>query len=109
VSKETALKVSEVKSISAELPAALKKSGKLVIGSGTLPSGNPPLGWRGFPVVKPKRLPATRIFGLRHAFVVELSSGPVRQVSVSPIAGFPVDVIDEGEHTAKVRFIRLNR
>jgi hypothetical protein len=72
-------------------------------------SGNPPLGWRGFPVVKPKRLPARRIFGLRHAFVVELSSGPVRQVSVSPIAGFPVDVIDEGEHNAKVRFIRLNR
>ncbi|WSQ13657.1 ABC transporter substrate-binding protein [Streptomyces sp. NBC_01231] len=45
--KETALKVSEVKSISAELPAALKKSGKLVIGSGTLPSGAPPLGFVG--------------------------------------------------------------
>lgn len=45
--KETELKVSEVKSISAELPAALKKSGKLVIGSGTLPSGSPPLGFVG--------------------------------------------------------------
>ncbi|CAM5741373.1 ABC transporter substrate-binding protein OS=Streptomyces alboniger OX=132473 GN=CP975_07180 PE=4 SV=1 [Streptomyces alboniger] len=45
--KETTLKVSEVKSISAELPAALKKSGKLVIGSGTLPSGAPPLGFVG--------------------------------------------------------------
>ncbi|MEU0071066.1 ABC transporter substrate-binding protein [Streptomyces sp. NPDC006332] len=45
--KETPLKVSEVKSISAELPAALKKSGKLVIGSGTLPSGSPPLGFVG--------------------------------------------------------------
>ncbi|MFD3496947.1 ABC transporter substrate-binding protein [Streptomyces sp. NPDC058676] len=45
--KETTLKVSEVKSISAELPAALKKSGKLVIGSGTLPSGSPPLGFVG--------------------------------------------------------------
>jgi len=45
--KETALKVAEVKSISAELPAAVKKSGKLVIGSGTLPSGSPPLGFVG--------------------------------------------------------------
>jgi polar amino acid transport system substrate-binding protein len=45
--KETTLKVSEVKSISAELPAALRKSGKLVIGSGTLPSGSPPLGFVG--------------------------------------------------------------
>ena len=45
--KETALKVAEVKSLSAELPAAVKKSGKLVIGSGTLPSGSPPLGFVG--------------------------------------------------------------
>ncbi|MFF4055966.1 transporter substrate-binding domain-containing protein [Streptomyces sp. NPDC001668] len=45
--KETALKVAEVKSISAELPDAVKKSGKLVIGSGTLPSGAPPLGFVG--------------------------------------------------------------
>lgn len=45
--KETTLKVSEVKSISAQLPDALRKSGKLVIGSGTLPSGAPPLGYVG--------------------------------------------------------------
>lgn len=45
--KETTLKVAEVKSISAELPDAVKKSGKLVIGSGTLPSGSPPLGFVG--------------------------------------------------------------
>ncbi|MGW7663283.1 ABC transporter substrate-binding protein [Streptomyces sp. NPDC054756] len=45
--KETTLKVSEVKSISAKLPAALKKSGRLVVGSGTLPSGAPPLGFVG--------------------------------------------------------------
>lgn len=44
---ETELKVSEVKSISALLPADFKKSGKLVIGSGTLPSGAPPLGFVG--------------------------------------------------------------
>ncbi|MER6977958.1 ABC transporter substrate-binding protein [Streptomyces carpinensis] len=44
---ETTLKVSEVKSIRAELPDAVKKSGKLVIGSGTLPSGSPPLGFVG--------------------------------------------------------------
>ncbi|MBE8477257.1 ABC transporter substrate-binding protein [Streptomyces justiciae] len=44
---ETELKVSEVKSISALLPADIKKSGKLVIGSGTLPSGAPPLGFVG--------------------------------------------------------------
>lgn len=37
--EETEIKVYEVKSISAKLPAAIKKSGKLVIGSGTLPSG----------------------------------------------------------------------
>ncbi|MFC8427097.1 transporter substrate-binding domain-containing protein [Streptomyces sp. NPDC057253] len=45
--KETTLKVAEVKSISAGLPDAVKKSGKLVIGSGTLPSGSPPLGFVG--------------------------------------------------------------
>ncbi|MFJ3038212.1 ABC transporter substrate-binding protein [Streptomyces tendae] len=45
--KEATLKVAEVKSISAELPDAIKKSGKLVIGSGTLPSGSPPLGFVG--------------------------------------------------------------
>ncbi|MDH6515005.1 polar amino acid transport system substrate-binding protein [Streptomyces sp. SAI-135] len=45
--KETTLEVAEVKSISAELPDAVKKSGKLVIGSGTLPSGSPPLGFVG--------------------------------------------------------------
>ena len=45
--KETTLKVSEVKSISGQLPDAVKKSGKLVIGSGTLPSGAPPLGFTG--------------------------------------------------------------
>lgn len=45
--KETTLKVSEVKSISDQLPDAVKKSGKLVIGSGTLPSGAPPLGFTG--------------------------------------------------------------
>ncbi|MEU1404130.1 transporter substrate-binding domain-containing protein [Streptomyces sp. NPDC005728] len=41
--EETALKVSEVKAISAELPDSVKKSGKLVIGIGALPSGSAPL------------------------------------------------------------------
>ncbi|MBZ6091905.1 transporter substrate-binding domain-containing protein [Streptomyces olivaceus] len=45
--KEAPLKVAEVKSVSAELPDAIKKSGKLVIGSGTMPSGSPPLGFVG--------------------------------------------------------------
>lgn len=45
--KETTLKVSEVKSISAQLPEEIRKSGTLVIGSGTLPSGAPPLGFTG--------------------------------------------------------------
>ncbi|MGW2835852.1 ABC transporter substrate-binding protein [Streptomyces sp. NPDC001286] len=45
--KQTAIKVSEVKSISAELPAALKKSGKLEIGIGALPAGFPPLAYVG--------------------------------------------------------------
>lgn len=44
---ETTLEVSEVESISAKLPERFKKSGKLVIGSGTLPSGSPPLGFVG--------------------------------------------------------------
>jgi polar amino acid transport system substrate-binding protein len=45
--KQTTIKVSEVKSISAELPAALKKSGKLEIGIGALPAGSPPLAYVG--------------------------------------------------------------
>ncbi|MFF4803292.1 transporter substrate-binding domain-containing protein [Streptomyces sp. NPDC001351] len=45
--KETTLKVSEVKSISAELPDAIRKSGKLVIGHGALPSGSAPLDYVG--------------------------------------------------------------
>ncbi|MGW7043405.1 ABC transporter substrate-binding protein [Streptomyces avermitilis] len=45
--KETELKVSEVKSISAELPESVAKSGKLVIGVGGLPSGSAPLNYVG--------------------------------------------------------------
>ncbi|MFH8569274.1 ABC transporter substrate-binding protein [Streptomyces sp. NPDC017993] len=45
--KETELKVSEVKSISAKLPASVAKSGKLVIGVGALPSGSAPLTYVG--------------------------------------------------------------
>jgi polar amino acid transport system substrate-binding protein len=45
--EETELKVSEVKSISAELPASLRRSGKLVIGVGALPSGSAPLNFVG--------------------------------------------------------------
>ncbi|ARF53300.1 ABC transporter substrate-binding protein [Streptomyces gilvosporeus] len=45
--KETALKVSEVKSISAELPKAIAKKGKLVIGVGALPTGSVPLNFIG--------------------------------------------------------------
>ncbi|MEU5096761.1 transporter substrate-binding domain-containing protein [Streptomyces sp. NPDC020996] len=45
--KQTTLKVSEVKSISAELPAAVRKRGKLVIGHGSLPSGSAPLEYVG--------------------------------------------------------------
>ncbi|MCG7208979.1 MULTISPECIES: ABC transporter substrate-binding protein [Streptomyces] len=44
---QTTIKVSEVKSISAELPAAVRKSGKLVIGEGALPAGFPPLAYVG--------------------------------------------------------------
>ncbi|QNP74134.1 ABC transporter substrate-binding protein [Streptomyces roseirectus] len=45
--KERTLKVSEVKSISAEVPAAIRERGTLVIGSGSLPSGTAPLGYVG--------------------------------------------------------------
>ncbi|MEU6773500.1 ABC transporter substrate-binding protein [Streptomyces sp. NPDC046759] len=44
---QTTIKVSEVKSISAELPAPVKKSGTLEIGIGALPAGFPPLAYVG--------------------------------------------------------------
>ncbi len=44
---QTTIKVSEVEAISAELPAAVKKSGKLEIGIGALPAGFPPLAYVG--------------------------------------------------------------
>ncbi|MFJ3305018.1 transporter substrate-binding domain-containing protein [Streptomyces sp. NPDC086549] len=44
---ETKLKVSEVKSISAELPAAIRKGGTLKLGIGILPDGFPPLAYVG--------------------------------------------------------------
>lgn len=44
---ETELKVSEVKSISAELPAAIRRSGTLRLGIGILPDGFPPLAYVG--------------------------------------------------------------
>ncbi|MGW3027762.1 transporter substrate-binding domain-containing protein [Streptomyces sp. NPDC001221] len=45
--RQTTLKVSEVKSISAELPAAVRRRGTLEIGVGALPSGFPPLAYAG--------------------------------------------------------------
>ncbi|MGG7575876.1 transporter substrate-binding domain-containing protein [Streptomyces sirii] len=45
--KETDLKVSEVKSISAGLPKPIAKKGRLVIGVGALPAGFPPLAYVG--------------------------------------------------------------
>ncbi|MFC9842518.1 transporter substrate-binding domain-containing protein [Streptomyces sp. NPDC060223] len=45
--KQTDLKVSEVPSISAELPKSVSESGKLVIGVGALPAGGPPLAYVG--------------------------------------------------------------
>lgn len=44
---QTTLRVSEVKSISAELPAAVRKRGTLEIGIGALPAGFPPLAYVG--------------------------------------------------------------
>ncbi|MEU2776239.1 transporter substrate-binding domain-containing protein [Streptomyces sp. NPDC007162] len=44
---QTTIKVAEVRSISAELPAAVRKSGRLVIGEGALPAGFPPLAYVG--------------------------------------------------------------
>ncbi|MEU6273137.1 ABC transporter substrate-binding protein [Streptomyces populi] len=45
--KETVLKVSEVKSISAELPRSVVERGTLVVGIGALPAGSPPLNFVG--------------------------------------------------------------
>ncbi|OIJ99944.1 ABC transporter substrate-binding protein [Streptomyces sp. MUSC 14] len=45
--QQTTLKVSEVTSISAELPAAVRRSGTLAIGVGALPAGSAPLDYVG--------------------------------------------------------------
>ncbi|MFD5817038.1 ABC transporter substrate-binding protein [Streptomyces sp. NPDC127038] len=45
--QETTLKVSEVKSISAELPKSIAAKGTLVVGVGALPAGSPPLNFVG--------------------------------------------------------------
>ncbi|MFE7543313.1 ABC transporter substrate-binding protein [Streptomyces platensis] len=45
--KETDLKVSEVKSISAKLPKSIAREGKLVVGVGALPTGSVPLNFVG--------------------------------------------------------------
>ncbi|MFF9813154.1 ABC transporter substrate-binding protein [Streptomyces sp. NPDC014006] len=45
--REAILKVSEVKSLSAEVPAAIRKRGTLLVGVGALPSGFPPLAYVG--------------------------------------------------------------
>ncbi|MER6074441.1 ABC transporter substrate-binding protein [Streptomyces sp. NPDC001817] len=45
--RQTELKVSEVKSISAELPAAVRRNGSLKIAVGALPDGFPPLAYIG--------------------------------------------------------------
>ncbi|AKJ09299.1 ABC transporter substrate-binding protein [Streptomyces incarnatus] len=45
--RQTTLKVAEVKSLSAELPAAVRKSGTLKIVVGALPDGFPPLAYIG--------------------------------------------------------------
>ncbi|MEV8561796.1 ABC transporter substrate-binding protein [Streptomyces sp. NPDC051917] len=45
--KQTTLKVSEVTSISAQLPASVRKSGRLTIGVGALPAGFAPLAYVG--------------------------------------------------------------
>ncbi|MFF3914018.1 ABC transporter substrate-binding protein [Streptomyces sp. NPDC001852] len=45
--RQTGLKVSEVKSISAELPAAVRRNGSLKIAVGALPDGFPPLAYIG--------------------------------------------------------------
>ncbi|MFF2996389.1 ABC transporter substrate-binding protein [Streptomyces sp. NPDC057950] len=45
--QRTDLKVPEVRSISAELPKSVARSGKLVIGVGALPAGFPPLAYVG--------------------------------------------------------------
>ncbi|MFF2202223.1 transporter substrate-binding domain-containing protein [Streptomyces sp. NPDC058145] len=45
--QQTTIKVSEVKAISAELPATIRKSGNLEIGIGALPAGFPPLAYVG--------------------------------------------------------------
>ncbi|GHE08618.1 ABC transporter substrate-binding protein [Streptomyces alanosinicus] len=45
--EQTTLKVGEVKSISAQLPASVRRSGKLTIGVGALPAGFAPLAFVG--------------------------------------------------------------
>jgi hypothetical protein len=67
------------------------------------------LAWQSFPELKPKPLPARRIFGSRRAFKVELTSGLARDRTESPNPAFQGAALDSGEHDAVVRFIRIRR
>jgi hypothetical protein len=72
-------------------------------------SGWPMLAWASFPELKPKPLPARRIFGSLHAFKVELASGLARDRTDSPNPTFQGAALDSGEHKAVLRFIRVRR
>ena len=72
-------------------------------------SGWPMLGWMTFPDLEPKKLPATRIFGSRRAFKVELTSGLERERNASTHPAFQGAALDSGKHDAVVRFIRIRR
>lgn len=69
-------------------------------------SGSPLFGWEGFPDLKPKELPASRIFGRKSAFVVRLG-GTGRVQHDSPIPAFDGRALNTGRHNAVVRFVRV--
>ena len=72
-------------------------------------SGWPMLAWQSFPKLKPKPLPARRIFGSRRAFKIELTSGLQRERTESTHPAFQGAALDSGKHDAVVRFIRIRR
>ncbi len=70
-------------------------------------SGPPVYGWFGPPELKPGDLPARRIFGSRRAFRVSLTADDVRKQFDSPNPAFGLRALEEGQHSAIVRFVRV--
>jgi len=72
-------------------------------------SQQPVFGWFGPPQLKRTPLPRRLIFGSRRAFVVRLSSGDIEKQFDSPNPAFAARALENAEHRAVVRFIRVRQ